>query len=104
MKNSATWKQTERTIATRLHGRRVGPTGTATADVVTPWLAVECKHRATIPQWLTGALQQAVNAAEPGQLAIAVLHAAGTRHDRDIVMLRLADFQEWFGSGTDIVV
>jgi len=36
-------------------------------------------------------------AAADGRLPILVLHQAGQRHDGDVVMLRLSDFEQWFG-------
>ncbi len=91
------WKSTEKTIARRLGGRRIGITGLKTEDVSTDWLCCEVKHRKTLPAWLKAALQQAISAAKDGRLPIAILHEAGRRHDNDIVCLRFADFVNWFG-------
>ena len=91
------WKQTERAVARRLNGRRQGATGKATADVVSGWLSVEVKHRKRLPEWLKTALDQARTGAGE-RLPIVVLHEAGLRHADDLVLMRLADFQEWFGS------
>ena len=92
-----TWKQVERTIAKRLRGKRQGATGKATADVVTGWLVAEVKHRRRLPQWLKDALTQARCGAGE-RLPIVVLHEAGLRHADDLVLMRLADFELWFGS------
>lgn len=94
---TATWKATERTVAKRLNGRRVGPSGTSTADVVNDHLSVECKHRKRLPSWLASAMAQSVAAAGDGQLPIVVLHEAGKRHDDDYVVIRLRDYQQWYG-------
>ena len=94
------WKQTERAIAKRLNGQRMGVSGRATADVVNGWLAVEVKHRKRLPAWLKAALEQARNGAGE-RLPIVVLHEAGQRHTNDLVLLRLADFQDWFGEVYD---
>ncbi|HCE18529.1 MAG TPA: hypothetical protein DEQ80_11780 [Anaerolinea thermolimosa] len=91
-----TWKQTERQIARRLGGKRLGATGQATADVVSDWLSVEVKHRRKLPEWLKDAITQA-KAGAGERLAIVVLHQAGSRHADDLVLMRLADFEEWFG-------
>lgn len=96
------WKQTERAVASRLGGRRVPITGRQRGDapdVAHPWLAIEVKCRQSFPAWLHEALAQARAAARPGQVPVAVLHEAGARHAEDIVCLRLADFEEWFGDG-----
>lgn len=90
-------EKVERTIAKRLGGQRVGAAGRAAADVQTHWLAAEVKHRRRLPQWLKDALAQAVAGANDEQLPVVVLHEAGGRHDDDLVLLRLRDFQEWFG-------
>ena len=91
------WKQTERAIARRFGGRRVGPTGQATADVITDWLAIEVKTRKALPRWLLDAIGQAVGTADDGRLPIVVLHQKHKRHDEDVVVMRLGDFETWFG-------
>ncbi len=55
-----TWKATERQIARRLGGSRVGNRGAATPDVVAGWLSCEVKSRAELPHWLQAAMRQAV--------------------------------------------
>ena len=91
------WKKTERAIARRLGGERLPVNGRGNQpDVRTPWLAVEVKHRRRLPGWLTAALAQA--SADAGRtLPLVVLHEAGQPHAEDIVCLRLADFEQWFG-------
>ncbi|NPV08049.1 MAG: hypothetical protein HPY83_08815 [Anaerolineae bacterium] len=98
--SEATWKATERAVATRLGGRRVPITGRQRGDVpdvAHEWLSIEVKHRRALPQWLTEAMSQAVAAAGVSQLPCVVLHEAGSRHDGDLVVLRLGDFCDWFG-------
>lgn len=92
----STWKQTERVIAKRLNGRRLGATGQATADVVSDWLSVEVKHRRRLPDWLKDALDQARHGAGE-RLPIVILHESGQRHSNDLVLMRLGDFEDWFG-------
>jgi hypothetical protein len=95
------WKRSERSIAAVLGGRRVPITGRARGsapDVSHPWLSIECKHRRALPVWIADALDQAAAASDGGErLPVAILHEDGQRHGRDVVMLRLADFQAWFG-------
>lgn len=100
MKHTSTWKSTERHVARALNGQRMGPGGDR-ADVRTAWLTVEVKHRKTLPEWLKGAVAQAVKYAEPlhTTLPIAVLHEEG-KHD-SYVVLRLSDFRDWFGNLPD---
>jgi hypothetical protein len=95
------WKQTERRTAAILGGRRVPTTGRQRGDapdVEHPWLSVECKHRKRLPAWLLDAMDQARAAARSDQLPCTVLHEAGRRHADSLVLVRLADFVEWFGS------
>ena len=94
-----TWKQVERAIARRLNGRRQGATGRRGPDVVNDWLVAEVKHRRRLPQWLITALTQAKTGAGE-RLPIVVLHESGQRHSDDLVVLRLADFEDWFGEVT----
>jgi len=74
----------------------MGP-GSDRADVRTPWLCCEVKHRRHLPDWLTGALAQAVPYAGPSQTAIAVLHEHGRHIGDSLVVLRLADFADLCG-------
>jgi hypothetical protein len=95
------WKNTERKIAAILGGRRVPVSGRGRGDapdIAHPWLALEVKDRATLPLWLLDALDQAEASATPDQLPVAVLHRAGDRHDQALVVLRLSDFVDWFGT------
>lgn len=96
-----TWKAVERRIAARLGAERVGCTGKATADVVTDWLSVEVKARKALPGWLLNAMSQAEQASEDGRLPIVVLHQKHKHHDDDLVMLRLSDFEAWFGGNDE---
>ena len=91
------WKQTERSIARRLQGRRVGPTGASGPDILTPHLAIEVKERRRLPAWLKEAVHQASAGAGDGRLPLVVLHQAGQRHDGDIVCLRLVDLERLLG-------
>ncbi|GIV60277.1 MAG: hypothetical protein KatS3mg043_1366 [Rhodothermaceae bacterium] len=94
------WKRTERRVAERLGGKRVPVTGRSRGDapdVAHAWLSIEIKHRQRLPAWIEDAMRQAEAAARDGQLPVAVLHERGRNHDRDLVVLRLADFEAWFG-------
>lgn len=95
------WKKTERMIASRLKGRRVPVTGRQRGDapdVAHDWLSIECKHRQEIPHWLREALAQATaSAAGTDKLPVAIIHESGKRHDSDLVVMTLAQFESWFG-------
>lgn len=93
-------KRLERRIAHELGGQRTGNTGTAAPDVVAGhggWLVVECKERGSLPAWLLHAMGQAAAAAGPAQLPVAILHETGQPYAGALVVMRLADFQSWFG-------
>ena len=97
----ATWKQNERRTAKKLGGLRVPVSGRArgsTPDIAHPWLAIEAKHRKTLPAWMEDAMQQA-EASRRGsaQLAIVTLHQARRNSDKDYVVMRLPAFVEWLG-------
>ena len=87
------WKATERAIAKRLQGQRVGNTGQATPDVETSWACVECKERQALPQWLLRGLALAEEGATDGRVGVLVLHQKGEPHARDVACLRLADLE-----------
>lgn len=94
------WKRTERKIAAQLGGRRVPVTGRARGDapdVAHEWLAIEVKHRATLPGWLHDAMRQAEASKRGAQIPVAILHESGQPHAQDLVVIRLADFRQFFG-------
>jgi hypothetical protein len=91
----------EKAMEKRLGGQRVGLTGKATIDVDAGWLAVECKEREALPSWIKVALGKAVVKARDSQLAILILHELGKRHDGDLVVLRLSDFEAHFGDSKE---
>lgn len=68
-------------------------------DVETSAYSVEVKHKAKIPGWLAEAVDQAHRNASAGKLPLVVLHQSSQRHDRDLVVLRMGEFLEWFGNG-----
>ena len=92
------WKRFERVCAKRLGGVRAGPTGRNGPDVLHDHLAIQCKERKSLPGWLIDAMSQAVRDAKDGQLPLAILHVAGGRHDDDLVVVRLADWEAWYGA------
>lgn len=95
-KHTTAWKAHERRTAAARGGVRLGATGAANPDVLTDWLAVECKHRSRLPAWLTSALSKVRGQAGPSRLGIVVLHQSGARDS--VVLLSMQDFRDWFGS------
>lgn len=96
--NSRRGAAAERRIARELGGQRVGNRGRAAPDVVAQdgWLVVEVKQRAKLPAWIAHAVGQAAASAGPSQLPVAIFHEAGTPYAGALVVMRLADFQDWF--------
>ena len=93
-----TWKKAERKVAELVDGRRLPVSGRGgQPDILNVRLAIEVKHRRTLPQWLLDALRQAEQAATPGQLAVVVLHQRGQRYADSLVIVRLKAFREWLG-------
>ena len=68
-------------------------------DVQSDWLAVEVKYRQKMPKWIEDAMRQACFGASPNQLPIVVVHKEGERRRKDLVIMRLGDFLDWFGGG-----
>jgi len=95
-----TWKAVERAICGLLGGIRTGPVGKDGPDCVLPnaLLAVQIKHRATVPNWLTGAMDQTIHDAGGAQYPILILHEKGTKYEESLVITRLSDFIDYDGS------
>ena len=72
--------------------------GHSVSDVRTDELDAEYKHRAALPKWLVDAAKQAVANARDGRIPLLVLHEKGRRHDNDLVVMRLKDFEDFFGA------
>jgi hypothetical protein len=87
-------KRSEKAVATRLKGRRLGTLGAQ--DVETSLFSVEVKSR----QRFVGEafLSQARSHCPLGKIPLAVVHLHGQRHNDDIVLLRLRDFQDLHGT------
>lgn len=97
---SKTWKAVERGIAGVIGGERVPVTGRARGsapDVSHPTWSIEIKHRNALPDWIHDAMDQAESSAKTGQLPIVILHQKGQRHKDSFVVVRLGEFQDWYG-------
>ena len=66
-------------------------------DVVTDRFSYECKHRKTLPDWLTGALEQARRNCANDTAPVVILHGNGKRHGDDLVVLRFDVWAELMG-------
>jgi len=91
------WKASERKISRLLGGQRAGAVGREGPDVIHPHLAVEVKERRKLPAWLLSAVEQAIMGAPKDKLPMVVLHRAGDRYEDALVVVRLRDWQEWYG-------
>jgi hypothetical protein len=97
------WKAVERRIAKLFGTERIGAkNGNCQPDAINDWLTVEVACHA-VPKWVRAELQQAIDAAvvldqiRP-HLPIFVVHEKGEDASTDLVVLRLTDFVDWFGS------
>ena len=90
------WKHLERRVARAIGGRRVGHLGGA--DVIAPGLSIECKYRASLPQWLTDAMSQAVRHSD-GLPAAVVVGLHGQRVDDCLVVMRFGDWVDTHTTG-----
>jgi len=91
------WKAVERKLARRFGTTRVGARDDVQMDIDAGHLSIEVKHRDKLPKWIKDAVVQAIRNAGVSQLPIVILHESGQRHDNDIVMMRLKDYEEWYG-------
>lgn len=94
------WKHLERRVARALGMTRTGQHGGA--DVSSPWAAIECKYRASVPAWLTDAVDQARRNAGVSQLPVVVLATHGQRLQDALVVVRFSDFVEHYGAPDDL--
>ena len=85
-------KRAEKAIATILHGTRVGILGGE--DVSHRQFSVEVKERKRFigSKFMT----QAESNTPPGKIPLVCIHVLNQRHEKDLVMVRLEDFQELF--------
>ena len=88
----STWQRHERRIAGKLGAQRAG-VGQAGADIVTEEWSIEAKSWRTLPARVVAALGQAERSATADQVAAAVIHQVGARHEKDLVIMRWADFE-----------
>ena len=98
---TSTWKHTELRICRLLGMERNGAQGAEGPDCDCDWLAVEVKHRARVPKFLTQTLAKVRRQAGADRLGIMVLHEHGSAGDDDLVIMALSDFADWYGGGSD---
>ena len=92
-RNRKRGRKYEKELAERFQGLRQGLYGGE--DVAAgPW-SIEAKTR----KKFTGQamMEQAIRNCPEGKCPIVVLHIIAQRHSEDIVMMRLGDFEDWWG-------
>ena len=92
--NRTRGKSTERAIANKVGGTRLGLLGKE--DVDAGPFSIEVKDRKTFAG--TSFMEQAVRNCREGKTPLVVVHVTGKRHDGDLVMMRFKDWQDWHGN------
>lgn len=80
-------------IAKRLGGQSVGTI--EGQDVKAGPYSIECKKRKAFVA--TNWMDQCVRNCPEGKLPIVMVHVTGSKHDHDLVMVRLKDWEDWYG-------
>jgi hypothetical protein len=96
----ATWKASERRIATALGGQRIPVTGIDRdgADIVCERFVIQAKLRRSLPAWLWRWLGGIVATAQPkGKIGLLILRTPRMRDADALVVLRMADWVELHG-------
>jgi len=89
-------KRTEAAIAKTLGGKRLGILGKD--DVQAGPFSIEVKDRVKFVG--TTFMEQAVRNCPEGKTPLVIVHTTGQRHDGDLVMMRMKDWQDWYGQLT----
>lgn len=86
-------KRNEHALAKRLNGKRVGILGKE--DITCGVFSIEAKSYVRF----AGAkvMEQAERNAPEGKTPLAIIHVKGQRRDNDLVMIRLKNWEEWYG-------
>lgn len=100
MTRTSTWKSAERAIAKLLDGERVPVTGRQRGhapDIAHPTLALEVKHRESIPLWLEDAVDQARKAVREDKTPVVIIHTAGQQYARSLAVVPLEELMLLIG-------
>lgn len=87
-------KQAERVVAKRLGGKRVGTMSGEDIHFDSSFSG-EVKSRKSFVA--CGWMDQAKRNAGEHKTPLVIVHVHGRRHDEDLVIIRLADWTDWFG-------
>lgn len=92
-KNRDRGKRAERATANALGGKRVGTMSGEDIHFDGPFSAEVKSRQAFIA---CGWMDQAVRNAK-GKTPLLVVHVHGQRHDKDLVIMQMSDFVQWYG-------
>jgi len=84
-------------MAKRLGGKSVGTI--EGQDIEHPYLSIECKKRKSFVG--QSFMDQAVRNCPEGKTPVVIVHVTGQRHESDLVMMRLKDWEDWYGELND---
>ena len=94
IRNRGRGKSYEKRLSERFKGYRQGLYGGE--DVATEIFSIEAKTRKKfVGQQF---MDQAVANCTKGKVPLVVVHVVGQRMPNDLVMMRLGDFEDWYGS------
>jgi len=96
-RNRARGKATEKAIAQRFGGQRMGIFGRE--DVRMSLFSVEVKDRRKFVG--QGFMEQSVRNCPEGKIPLVVVHITGQRRVNDLVMVRMKDFEDCLGDLLD---
>jgi len=86
-------KRNEKVLADRLGGKREGIFGGE--DISMSLFSVEAKERKKFVG--QGFMEQAVRNCPEGKVPLVVVHILNQRRSNDLVMLRMSDFEDYYG-------
>ena len=99
------WKRLERQVADYFGGTRVPVTGRQRGDapdIDHDYISFEVKHRAKLPEWLHGAMDQAIaSMKDDDQIPTVILHEKYKRIKESYAMIRCDSYKKLMELYTD---
>ncbi len=92
-KNRKRGKATESSLAKRMSAKRVGIYGGEDLKHDTWSIEVKNREKCVATGWMT----QAIRNCDIFKMPMVILHINGARHDTDLVMVRLKDWEDMYG-------
>lgn len=87
-------KRTEAAIAKRMDGKRVGLYGGQDIEHDTWSIEVKNRQKCVVESFMN----QAIRNCDLFKMPMVIIHIHGQRHDKDLVVIRLRDWEEMYGS------